>query len=92
MSVHLKNGRIVLEAVLPSIRWRIEQELIVFAAPPETAMTALVGRPLRALLAHPFLWSDGLIGDATARNVNQTTILLKRETRPISHAELASAS
>lgn len=90
--VGLRHGRIVLEASLPSVRWSVEQELVVFARFPETLMAALIGRPLRAVFEHPFLPGDVEIADATARHEAQTTILLKQDTRPIGQGELTGES
>lgn len=92
VSLHLQDGRIVLEAILPNIRWSVGQELVVFGAFPDTIMAALVGRPLRTVLEHPFLPGDAEIADATAFHTNQTAILLKPDVRLISHTELAAAS
>lgn len=39
-SVGLRDGRIVFEASLPSVRWSVDQELVVFATFPETVMAA----------------------------------------------------
>lgn len=88
ISVRPRHGRILLEAELPELSWRLEQEVTVNGALPATVLSALAGRPVRDLLDHPLLGGAGVIQDATELDQSRLRIHVAATTRPIAHDEL----
>lgn len=88
VSIYALNGRISLEARLGPLRWdrwfgiRVDR---VFA---QCVTSALIGRPLCALIEHPFLLGSTAISEAEIWGKSQTKLSVLDPVRPIMQNEL----
>ena len=88
VSIYALNGRISLEARLGPLRWdrwfgiRADR---VFA---QCVTSALIGRPLCALIEHPFLLGSTTISEAEIWYKSQTKLSVSDPVRPITQNEL----
>ena len=88
VSVTARGGCICLEARLGTLDWTHHSAIIVDQVFPESVTIALVGRPLRTLVEHPYLLGDAEIAEAERFVDSWTEISVKSETRAISHEEI----
>lgn len=88
VSVVANGGCIQLEAKLGDFGCSWHHGILVDRVFPETITMALVGRPLRALIEHPFLKGNAEIAEAVRCGDSWTEIKVKADARPISREEV----
>ncbi len=88
VSVACRDGRIELDAQLPSIWWKSGREIIVWETFPYAITYGLGGRPLSALVEHPFILGSAVIAEASQISEYATQVTLHEKSRPIYCCEL----